>query len=507
MNHPSREQILSALNQVFIPEIKNNLVDGGLVGEIQSTDGKITVRVVLPVNLRHLRDSLKATCIKSLEVMSGVTQVEVSVGFQIAGATNAVNQSKAPNAEAEIMPGLSRVKYVLAVASGKGGVGKSTVTANLAAAIAHTGARVGVMDTDIYGPSMGIMFGIEDAPRVDQNKNIYPVDVQGLKVISMSMFTDANSAVIWRGPMVSQMVQTFLRSVMWGELDYLLIDLPPGTGDIALTLTQSAPLSGAVIVTTPQEVSLLDVRRGLKMFEKVSVPVVGIVENMSYFVCDGCEKKHYIFQQGGGSRTALTLGLPFLGELPLDPRVSKTGDNGQPIVMQFPDADVSKVYQKIASEVMTKLSIAKEQGELLLEYNLLWTDLKTTADFAALNRDVLTLHKDTHQTTKNSKPSGPEFFTSDPNGLLIGWNQGAETVYPLGDLRYYCPCASCVDEWTGERTIKREQIMAGVTPKRLFSVGRYAMGLEWSDGHKSGIYTYDYLWALAQKMGTSNALG
>jgi len=555
------------------------------------------VRLALPLSLRSHREALKQLCLHHLELLPGIKQVDVQVGYQVMGqksgtTAGSADQQANPLSQEAPAPGLSQVKYVLAVASGKGGVGKSTVTANLAMSLAQSGARVGIMDTDIYGPSMGIMFGITESPKADQNKHIHPVEVQGVKIISMSLFTDENSAVIWRGPMVSQMVQTFLRNVLWGELDYLLIDLPPGTGDIALTLTQSAPLSGSVIVTTPQEVSLLDVRRGMRMFEKVSVPVLGIVENMSFFICDECDKKHYIFQQGGGSRTARTLGIPFLGELPLDSKVSLSGDSGIPLVKMEPSSPVSRAYQNIAAEITAKLSLTQSQGDLLLEYNLHYGDLKTTSEFIELNKEVfqdlnqkknqtpaletdsdwgsksgVENHSKTNSETaaetnskikvnpsslaqQNSshtntprlqdrdklhenkgkedlsnpafpisetlkktfasypKPVGPEFFTRDNSDqLLIGWSNQAYVVYNLEELRFNCPCAACVDEWTGQKTLKRENVQKGVQPKRIYSVGRYAMGIEWTDGHKSGIYTYDYLWELAQIIGKIKELG
>jgi len=242
---------------------------------------------------------------------------------------------------------LPGVKQVIAVASGKGGVGKSTVAANLAVALRSAGHSVGLMDADIYGPSVPIMFGLG---MVDPQKTPFPLEKYGIKLMSMGFMVDPNQAVIWRGPKVAQAVQAFLGQINWGTLDYLVIDLPPGTGDAQLTLSQSAPLTGAVVVTTPGEVSLIDARKGVKMFREVRVPVLGIVENMSYFE-DAAGNKTPIFGVGGGMKLALESNVPFLGELPIDPRVAQCGDAGEPIVRKYPDSPVAKAYVSLAATV------------------------------------------------------------------------------------------------------------------------------------------------------------
>jgi ATP-binding protein involved in chromosome partitioning len=255
---------------------------------------------------------------------------------------------------------LPGVKHVVAVASGKGGVGKSTVAANLALALRLHGHAVGLMDADIYGPSVPIMMGV---PKVDPNTTPFPIECHGVKLMSMGFIVPANQAVIWRGPMVHRAITQFLTDIPWGKLDYLVIDLPPGTGDAQLTLTQTAPLSGAVIVTTPQDVSLVDARKGLEMFRQVRVPVLGIVENMSYFVGDD-GKRYEIFRHGGGKKLAAEAGVPFLGEIPIDPRVAECGDAGEPIVSKYPDSPVSKAYLELASTVGDELDRAGDQTEL-----------------------------------------------------------------------------------------------------------------------------------------------
>lgn len=248
---------------------------------------------------------------------------------------------------------LPGVKQVIAVASGKGGVGKSTVAANLAMALHMQGRSVGLMDADIYGPSVPIMFGLGT---VNPQTTVFPIEKFGLRLMSMGFLVGPEQAVIWRGPKVAQAVQSFLGQIDWGQLDYLIIDLPPGTGDAQLTLSQSAPLTGAVIVTTPGEVSLIDARKGVKMFGEVRVPILGIVENMSYFE-DATGKKTAIFGVGGGQKLANESHVPFLGELPIDPRVAECGDNGEPIVRKYPDSPVAKAYLALASTVAAAANV------------------------------------------------------------------------------------------------------------------------------------------------------
>jgi ATP-binding protein involved in chromosome partitioning len=267
------------------------------------------------------------------------------------------------------MPG---VKNVIAVASGKGGVGKSTTAVNLALALAERGARVGLMDADVYGPSIPMMMGVQKRPKMTEEKKILPIEAHGLATMSMGYLSDEKTPVIWRGPMVSGLIQQFMSVVEWGNLDYLVIDLPPGTGDIQLTLCQQAPLAGAVIVTTPQDVSLLDARKGLKMFEQVNVPVLGLIENMSFFVCGHCGQRTEIFRHGGGQEEAVRLNVPFLGEIPLDPEVVIGGDEGQPILLRSPKSPVAEAYRKVASAMAAQLSIANANAPAQSNVTFTW---------------------------------------------------------------------------------------------------------------------------------------
>jgi ATP-binding protein involved in chromosome partitioning len=255
---------------------------------------------------------------------------------------------------------LPGVKSILAVASGKGGVGKSTVAVNLAIALHMQGRRVGLLDADIYGPSVPIMLGV---PQVDPQTTQFPIERYGLKLMSMGFLVSPEQAVIWRGPMVDKYLRQFLMAIPWGDLDTMVIDLPPGTGDAQLTLTQAVPLSGAVIVTTPQEVSLIDARKGLEMFRQVRVPVLGIIENMSYFIGqDG--KRYHIFRHGGGQKLASAAGVPLLGEIPIDERVAECGDTGDPIVRKHPDSQIAKSYQALATTVTKVLAQTSPPPEL-----------------------------------------------------------------------------------------------------------------------------------------------
>lgn len=266
----------------------------------------------------------------------------------IAGPGPGPEMKKSGLPERDVLPG---VEHTVAVASGKGGVGKSTVAVNLALALSRLGYRVGLLDADIYGPSIPMMFGVRAEQVQMRGKRLVPLEKYGLRLMSLGFLVQDDAPLIWRGPMVHGVVQQFVRDVEWGELDFLVIDLPPGTGDAQLTLTQSIPLSGAVVVSTPQEIALLDARKGLRMFDKVGAPVLGFVENMSTFVCPSCGGEHPIFSKGGVARAAIELGVDVLGEIPLDPAITSSGDRGEPVVHSLPDSDTAKRFLEVARKV------------------------------------------------------------------------------------------------------------------------------------------------------------
>lgn len=265
---------------------------------------------------------------------------------------------QAPQGAANLIPG---VKHVIAVSSGKGGVGKSTVASNLACAMALAGAKVGLLDADLYGPNIPMMMGSTKGPEQKDGK-IVPVEGYGVKLISMAFLVPEDAPLVWRGPMVHQYLQAFFRDVLWGDLDYLLIDLPPGTGDVQLSLSQMVPLAGAITVTTPQEVALYDVRKGMAMFQKVNVPLLGIVENMSHFICGHCGERTEIFSYGGGERAAEKLGIPFLGRIPIDPAIRDGGDSGHPIVTADPASPQAEAFREIARKIMTEVGGTEKSG-------------------------------------------------------------------------------------------------------------------------------------------------
>lgn len=343
------EQVLEALRSVIDPDLKKDIVSLGFIQGLEvSPSGDISFRLVLTTPACPMRDKL----LKESEaaVRKGVT------GVKSVTVTPDASVSAAPRGSL-IEDLLPQVRNTIAVASGKGGVGKSTVAANLAASLALEGARVGLLDADIYGPSMGVMLGVRDKPEVREGKMV-PVPVHGIHVMSLGFIVDPETPVIWRGPMVMKALEQFLRDVRWPELDYMVVDLPPGTGDAQLTLTQKVPLSGAVIVTTPNEVALIDARKGLAMFQKMGVPIFGIVENMSHFVCPHCACTTDIFSRGGGERTAEEMGVPFLGEIPIDPATREAGDGGTPVVLSAPGSAIAAAFRSLAAKTAQQASIS-----------------------------------------------------------------------------------------------------------------------------------------------------
>ncbi len=318
-----------------------------MVSSVTIDGGRAVVGVELTTSACPSRAEIARAVEVAVGAVPGVTGVEVKLSAKVIGRPNHPSNPRLPG-----------VKNIIAVAAGKGGVGKSTVSTNLAAALARTGASVGIMDADVYGPSIPQMMGPpERPPEVLAGNKIVPALHHGMKVVSIGFFVERGGAVIWRGPMVHKLLQQFIEDVDWGELDYLIVDLPPGTGDAQLSLSQLLPVTGAVMVTTPQEVSVIDVEKALSMWSRVEIPVLGLIENMSGFVCPSCGHHEEIFLRGGGRRLATRAGIPFLGEVPLVPAVSRAGDDGTPVVIREPDSRVAEVFAGIATAVACALSV------------------------------------------------------------------------------------------------------------------------------------------------------
>jgi len=340
------DDIRERLTEIRPPGFARDLIALGMVRGIDAHDGTVTIRLEPPAMPAA---SLNATVVDIQRAVGSLDGVkEVTVHVQAAGQPQGASGAAAFN-ELGPLPG---VRDIIAVASAKGGVGKSTIATNLALALTHLGQRVGLLDCDVYGPSLPIMLGVSGRPQVADNKRIAPLEKYGLRLMSIGFFLEDDSPVIWRGPLVMGLVRQFLKDVDWGELDVLLIDLPPGTGDAQLTLAQQVPLAGGVVVTTPQEVATLDVGRGIAMFQQVNTPVLGIVENMSYYQCPKCGKREDLFGSGGGTRIAAHYGVPLLGQIPLVPEVRSAGDAGKPIVVDRPEHPVSKLFIEIAAKVL-----------------------------------------------------------------------------------------------------------------------------------------------------------
>ena len=348
----TEEKVLEVLRTVRFPGLSRDIVSFGFVKDLTVGGGNVSFRLEIVTESVRAAEEIERDAKEKLRALPGVNAVTVRLSVQAPTMAPPRGAAGVPPPDAGL---LRDVRFKVAVASGKGGVGKSTVAANLALALESLGQKVGLMDSDIYGPSQQMMMGIDEKPFVNPENQIVPIERYGVKVMSLGFLMDVDQPVIWRGPMVMKAVEQFLQDVAWGKLDYLVIDLPPGTGDAQLTLTQKIHLSGAVIVTTPQDVSLIDARKGLAMFQKVNVPVLGIVENMSYFLCPKCGHREEIFKHGGGAKTAGELHVPFLGEIPLDPKVAIGGDAGRPIVAAEPDSAVTAAYRKIAEAVQTSL--------------------------------------------------------------------------------------------------------------------------------------------------------
>ncbi len=446
----SEKQILEALSHIQDPDLGRDIVTLGFVKNLKIDDGTVSFAIELTTPACPVKERFKRQAQDLVGALPGVKKVEVTM-------TANVKHSPGPRLKDE----LEGVKNLVAVASGKGGVGKSTVALNLALALASRGAKVGLLDADIYGPSIPPMLGMtRQEPQGGADGKLRPFEKYGIKFVSVGMLVDEKSPLIWRGPMASGILQQFLGDVSWGDLDYLLVDLPPGTGDIQLTLAQAVPLTGAVIVTTPQDVAGSITQKGLALFQQVKVPILGVIENMSGFVCSHCGKTTDIFLKGAGRRMASSLKVNFLGEVPLDPAIARQGDQGKPVVLALPDSPATKAFHAIAEAMAAEISCLNVNDE------------KTAAPV--------------------------EIKADDPAEVRITFSDGKTLHYSHHFLRMECPCAECVDEHSGKRILKPEFVPQDVKLVGAEHVGRYALRLQFSDGHDSGLYTYETLRRLGE---------
>jgi ATP-binding protein involved in chromosome partitioning len=355
MSQVTEESVLNALRTIIDPDLRKDIVTLGFIKDLTINGGDVAFRVVLTTPACPVKEEMEGMSREAVRVLPGVANVNVTMDAEVPQGRGIANNIAIPG-----------VKNIIAVSSGKGGVGKSTVAVNLAVALAKDGAKVGIMDADVYGPNVPMMLGTGyDQPEVIENKLI-PIEAHGIKMISMAVLVPPDKPMILRGPMLHGVVRQFLSDVNWGELDYLVVDMPPGTGDVQLSLAQLVPVQGAVLVTTPQEVSLSDVRRAVKMFEQVNVPVLGVIENMSFFIAPDTGNKYEIFGSGGGQKLADEYGLNFLGQVPLGMEVREGGDKGTPVVVSFPDSPQAAAFNKVAEEVARQVSIEAMKPELTI---------------------------------------------------------------------------------------------------------------------------------------------
>lgn len=355
MAQVSEQSVLDALRQIKDPDLHKDIVTLGFIKDLKIEGNEVSFRIVLTTPACPVKDQMEGAAREIVGSLPGVTSVNVKMDAEVPKGRGLGDKVTVPG-----------VRNIIAVSSGKGGVGKSTVAVNLAVSLALDGARIGLMDMDVYGPNVPLMLGASNArPEVDVNKLI-PIEAYGVKLMSMALLQPGDKPMIVRGPILHGLVKQFLTDVKWGELDYLIVDMPPGTGDVQLSLAQLVPVQGAVLVTTPQEVAVMDVRRALRMFETVAVPVLGVVENMSYFVAPDTGVRYNIFGEGGGQKLAEHYGVPFLGAVPLGLEVREGGDKGVPVVVSQPESPQSEAFRKVAEEVARQVSIEAMKPELVV---------------------------------------------------------------------------------------------------------------------------------------------
>jgi len=477
----SKEQVLEQLRRVKGPDLQGNIVDLGLVSEILIKDQRVYFSITVPVERAHELEPLRQAAEKVVKEIPGVGGVTAVLTAETKGraqeapaqgtGARVVEHPRVQQARAAAQAGAPRpgatggrqvgavpgVKHLIAVASGKGGVGKSTTAVNLALGFRAIGLKAGILDADIYGPSQPRLLGLTGRPQVVSGNTLRPMQGYGLQVMSMGFLVDEGTPIIWRGPMVVSALNQMLREVAWDDLDVLVIDMPPGTGDVQLTMAQQVPLSGSVIVSTPQDLALIDARKGLNMFRKVDVPVLGIIENMSYFICPKCGERSDIFGHGGAEHEAEKLGIPFLGAVPLHMEIRSRSDSGQPIVATNPDSPHAQIYREIAAKTWNELQVA--QG----------TRINPPKLEISPNRD----------------------------SLKVTFEDGESHELTAEMLRVMSPSAEVQGHSPDQRvTVARKR---HVKINDLRPVGNYAVRIVFDDGHDTGLYAWSYLQTLGRE--------
>ncbi len=440
------EEVLAKLSRIMDPDLGKDIVSLDFIKDLEiAKDGRVSFKIELTTPACPMKQQFKTAAQEAVGELDWVTDVAVEL---------TARSGPGPQAGAD---GLAQVKHIIGVASCKGGVGKSTVAVNLAFTLARQEAKVGLFDADVYGPSLPTMVQVDFDGLYQHNNMIMPLEhASGVKVMSFGYVSDSTGGgpAIMRGPMVSQIIRQLLTSTNWGELDYLIIDLPPGTGDAQLTVAQIASLSASIMVTTPQKLSFVDVVKGIQMFDTLKVPVLAVIENMSHFICDQCGKQHRIFGEGARRRLVEQFGIESSFEFPLDPRVSTLGDSGKPIVLEDPEGPVAKLYTQLAEKLVCEL------GKLELE------------------------------------PQKPELSYDQKKGMRYA-AAGNESFIAPATLRRACRCAECVGELSGKKKLRDEDVPESIEPLAIETMGNYAVNITWSDAHQS-IYPYAALEALTK---------
>ena len=478
----TKDQVLEELRRVEGPDLESNIVELGLVSEILIKDQRVYFSITVPVERASELEPLRQAAEKVVSEIPGVSGVTAVLTAETSGGRAApqpraggvaehprVQQARAAQAAPAAAPrpqaagggrqmaGVPGVKHLIAVASGKGGVGKSTTAVNLALGFRAIGLKAGILDADIYGPSQPRLLGLTGRPQVVSGNTLRPMQGYGLQVMSMGFLVDEGTPIIWRGPMVVSALNQMLREVAWDDLDVLVIDMPPGTGDVQLTMAQQVPLSGAVIVSTPQDLALIDARKGLNMFRKVDVPVLGIIENMSYFICPKCGERSDIFGHGGAAHEAESLGIPFLGAVPLHMEIRARSDAGQPVVATNPDSPHAQVYRDIAAKT--------------------WAEV---------------------QAAQGARVKPPRLDISpDHDALKVTFEGGESYELSAEMLRVMSPSAEVQGHSPDQRvTVAHKR---NVKIKELRPVGNYAVRIVCDDGHDTGLYAWSYLELLGRE--------